>query len=155
MNEIEYLTIPEHQCARIKPLWTALRTHIKTKNSRFSKHMQIQSFEERMDEIRNRSEMGDIRIEIARDSARGTDIGYCIASISGDNSGELDSLFITDSYQKRGIGIELGIHAINWMNCHGVEKKRIWVTYGNEEVLGFYEHLGFFPRYYILEECWR
>ncbi|MBN1166952.1 MAG: GNAT family N-acetyltransferase [Methanospirillaceae archaeon] len=87
-------------------------------------------------------------MEIARGTVRGTDIGYCIASISADNTGELDSLFVIDSYRQKGIGSELGSHALYRLNYRGVEKKRALVTYENEEVLNFYEGLGFLSQYF-------
>lgn len=58
MDEIEYRIVPEHQCARIKPLWIALRTHIRMKNPGFFDHIQKLSFKERMDEIKKQIRRG-------------------------------------------------------------------------------------------------
>jgi hypothetical protein len=43
-------------------------------------------------------------------------------------------------------------NALQWMEKHKVETKKIVVFAGNENVLDFYELYGFYPRYLVLQQ---
>ncbi|WP_369699122.1 GNAT family N-acetyltransferase [Paenibacillus silviterrae] len=45
-----------------------------------------------------------MQILIAVDDQSGTYIGYSISTISKENEGELDSLFLLEQYRSQGIG---------------------------------------------------
>jgi ribosomal protein S18 acetylase RimI-like enzyme len=73
------------------------------------------------------------------------DAGYCIGSITSDNRGNVDSLFVLKRYRKSRIGDKLLKEIIGWLENNKVDEIYIGVASGNEEVFGFYENYGFFP----------
>ena len=66
--------------------------------------------------------------------------------------GELDSIFIEESYRLQGIGMTLISRAIAWLDAYGAIRKRVSVANGNGEALEFYRKFGFYPRMTVLEQ---
>ena len=93
-----------------------------------------------------------MRIDIARDNETGENVGYCITTVSKDNLGEIDSIYIERGYRRRGIGDSLMKKALAWMDGLSIAKRVIAVASGNEEVIDFYRRFNFFPRTIILEQ---
>ncbi|MDP3386303.1 MAG: GNAT family N-acetyltransferase [Eubacteriales bacterium] len=77
-------------------------------------------------------------------------IGYCISSFA-KGIGEIDSLFVEESYRNRGYGKELLDSAIHWLNLKTCDKIILSVADGHESVLPFYEKMGFYPESTLLQ----
>ncbi len=71
--------------------------------------------------------------------------GYCISTITND-SGEIESLYLSEIVRGKGFGEKLCINALEWMKQRKCKKIEVSVSYGHDCVLGFYEKLGFYPR---------
>jgi diamine N-acetyltransferase len=79
-------------------------------------------------------------------------VGYCVSSLSEDKTGEIESIFLENGYRSQGIGTDLMLRALAWMDKDGATRKRVSVGNGNEEAWKFYEKFGFYPRMTVLEQ---
>ena len=151
MNII-YKKLNPNQIDIIKPLWDKLRDYHQNLSTNFPERYGAMKFEDRKEEILKKSQNGTLKIDIAKDKNTGCYIGYCISSISDENIGEVDSIYLDKKYRSSGIGSNLMERALNWMDKNEVKTKKIVVAMGNEDLLSFYEHYNFFPRHLILEQ---
>jgi diamine N-acetyltransferase len=103
-------------------------------------------------ELRDKYQNGLIRVDLAREKAADTLVGYCITTISRDNQGEIQSIYVEPEYRKYGIGDALMKLCLQWLDEHAVIKKVLGVGAGNEEVFEFYRKYNFYPRTIILEQ---
>jgi GNAT superfamily N-acetyltransferase len=151
MKEVEliYHLIPLHEIKRIEPLWKELNRLHGEESVYFGDYFLSFTFDERCQKFLAGKCTG-LRIEIAE--AEAEDVGYCIASISGENTGEIDSIYIKEAWRKKGIGTRLVSHALAWMDDCGAAKKRVMVAFGHENVFPFYKQFGFYPRLAVLEQ---
>ncbi len=102
-----------------------------------------------MGSIRKRVGDGNIVVWLLIDGDR--DRGYCIASLTRDGKGWIDSIFVTEECRGLGFGGRLLQSAITWLDDNGARCKRLTVTPGNDEIIGFYERFGFRPRKIVME----
>ena len=79
-------------------------------------------------------------------------MAYCITTISPDNEGEIDSIYVEERYRGHGFGDELIKRSLEWMDKKGVKKKTVRVAVGNQDAMSFYERYGFLPRSITLEQ---
>lgn len=81
-------------------------------------------------------------------------VGYLIVSVHKCDMtiGEVESLYVLDDYRNEDIGSEMMNEAMNWLNYKGVAIQRISVGVENEQVVEFYQKLGFTPKSIILEK---
>jgi diamine N-acetyltransferase len=134
--------IDELQC-----LWEGLRNYHNTLSGRT---VSI-TFQDRAEQLREKSIKGKLYILVALDEEQHKKIGYCISSITNTNEGEIDSLFILDEYRNHGIGDSFLTRTIEWFEKNNSKNIKIAVQYENEAVLGFYRKYDFFPRSIILK----
>ncbi len=76
--------------------------------------------------------------------------GYCISAITNE-TGEIESLYLTEDVRGKGLGETLCSCAVEWMKKRNCKKIQVSVSYGHEEVFGFYQKLGFYPRMTMLQ----
>jgi ribosomal protein S18 acetylase RimI-like enzyme len=84
-------------------------------------------------------------------------VGYCVVSSNGSQA-EVDSLFVEPDSRKRSTGESLMGAAMDGLKSHGPQSIKVLVGQGNEEVLFFYEKLGFRKRATVMEvfeSSWR
>ncbi|MDP3396693.1 MAG: GNAT family N-acetyltransferase [Methanoregula sp.] len=93
---------------------------------------------------------GTVRLDLARDPVTDRFVGYCVSSISPDNTGEIESIFVEPDYRLHHIGSNLISRALDSMDACGVRRKRVSVGDGNEEAWVFYRKFGFYARMTIL-----
>ena len=148
MKGICYIEVGAQELDRIKPLWERLTEHIKLRSTYFSKWFRTRTFEQRKEELLRKATEGKLRVDLAMDG--GQEIGYCVSSISY-GIGEIDSIFVEDSYRSSGIGSELVKRALSWMDKDQIERVKLAARIGNEEVLPFYRSHGFLPKHILLE----
>jgi diamine N-acetyltransferase len=152
MPAIGYCTTGIDEIDRIRPLWEALNEHHFRINTRFRPHYEQMTFNERKTYFSLLCGTGLFRLDLATDPATGTDIGYCAGSVSGNKTGEIESLFIAPAYRSSGIGTALVTRILAWMDTCGVVQKRVSVSAGNEDVWQFYRKFDFYPRMTVLEQ---
>lgn len=148
---IEYTAGGEELFPFLSPLWEKLRDHHADRSVYFAAYFRNRFFEDRICDLTNDGKIL-LKVDLARDQTDDKIVGYCISAVNKDQIGEIESLFIEEAYRGLGIGNELMERAIRWLDdCH-VKSKKIAVAVGNEEVFGFYQQFGFYPRLVILEE---
>ncbi|KXX69568.1 hypothetical protein AVL50_15985 [Flammeovirga sp. SJP92] len=81
-------------------------------------------------------------------------VGYLIVSVHKCDTtvGEIESLYVLEEYREDDIGSEMMKEAMNWLNYKGVAIQKIAVGVENEQVIAFYNKLGFAPKSVILEK---
>lgn len=149
---INYIELNKEEIDIIKPLWDQLRDYHSELSTYFPEKYNATKFEDRKEEILKKSENGILKIDLVEDKNKGSYVGYCISSISEENVGEVDSIYLDENYRSSSIGSALMERALNWMDKKGVKTKKIVVAVGNEDLLSFYKLYNFFPRHLILEQ---
>jgi diamine N-acetyltransferase len=150
MVSIDYLDLPLGEIDQIKPLWEKLRSHHHERAIAFKKDFEKKTFTERKKGLISGGKT--LKIFIAQEKDPSRIVGYCIASISKESLGEVDSLYIDERFRRFGIGKEFMSRSLEWFNQNGIQDIKISVALGNEEALPFYEKFGFVPRTYILKK---
>jgi ribosomal protein S18 acetylase RimI-like enzyme len=116
----------------------------------FSDYYAGMNFEKRKKNLFGRSIDMKYKIDLVTDTDTNEHAGYCISSVNKDGEGEVDSLFIKQSYRNCGIGDSLMKRALEWLDSYNAGPIRIQVAAGNEEVFKFYEKYNFYPKYTML-----
>ncbi|MBN2796391.1 MAG: GNAT family N-acetyltransferase [Clostridia bacterium] len=141
---IHYIKAGFEGMMMIKPLWNKLRDYHKHVSQFFTEDFHMDNFQKRAELISNKEH---IQILVAYDDE--TPVGYLIASVH-DQQGEIDSLFIEESYRGQEIGEYMMLETIAWMKSFRPTAIVVSVAYGNQ-VMPFYEKFGFLPRSVILK----
>lgn len=134
----------------IQPLWEKLNQHIMEKSC-FRDHYANFTFSQRTEFLLKKSSKGDMHVVLVKDKKYGNLVAYCVTTISPDNQGEIDSIYVEEKYRGRGVGEELMKRSLGWLDKNSVQKKTINVSFDNQEVVSFYERFGFRPRSITLE----
>ena len=149
---ITYIELDSNQIDSIKHLWEKLRDQHRELSPYFPERYVELTFQERKEDLLEKSEKGVLKIDAAYDESTERFIGYCISSISDEKIGEVDSIYLDKKYRSSGIGDALMKRSLDWMDQIGVETKRIMIAAGNENTLAFYSRYQFFPTHIILEQ---
>jgi len=136
----------------IQQLWEKLNDHHRKQKSDFKEHYENFTFPERAEALLKKSLDGDMHIGRAEEKKTGLLVAYCITTISPDNEGEIDSIYVEEEYRGHGFGDELIKRSLEWMDKKGVKKKTVRVAVGNQDAVSFYERYGFRPRSITLEQ---
>ncbi len=135
----------------IARLWEKLRAHHRERSGPFNPHYDAITWEKRKQQLLEKNAGGGLHIDIARDGA--AVVGYCVSTVDAAKRGELESLFIEETYRRHGIGTVLMEKALAWLDKAGAMRRQIGVAAGNEEAVPFYRRFGFEPRTIILEQA--
>jgi len=154
MGEIEYSFTDEQGLEEIESLWFELNEHHRIYSQFFSASYPQNTFSQRKKKLLEKSADGALRIDLARDKDTGELVGYSVGTISKDNKGELDSIFVEEYYRRSGIGDYLVKQAMSWMRGKSVNRIVVEIIVGNEDALRFYGRYGFYPRSSILERTY-
>lgn len=137
----------------IRPLWENLNEHHRALAGEFSNYYSKISFDDRKVFFKRKAASGTFRLDLALDEGTGDQcIGYCITSLSEELEGEIESIFVEQSYRLAGIGTMLVTRALTWLDRNGSRRNRVSVGVGNEGAWEFYRKFGFYPRMTILEQ---
>ncbi len=147
-NEFTFTQMGVEGLDLVEPLWLKLNEHHKERSQHFRDHFEHMTWEARKKDLLEKTKNGLIHVDIAREQE--VMIGYCISSIYGEKTGEIESIFVKKERRHFDIGEIFMQNAVQWMNSHKANRKMIGVAAGNEEVFGFYARFGFFPRTHIL-----
>ena len=104
MSKIEYIESNEKDLDIIAPLWEKLNEHHRINSKFFSERFSQLTFYTRKKAFLEKARSGAIRIDLARDLDRNEHIGYYLSSITKENEGEIDSIYIEENYRRLGIG---------------------------------------------------
>jgi len=148
---LRFLEGGEELLDKVGPLWNRLNSHHKNMSAHFSEQLHQVTFTQRKEHWLQKIQSGQLRIDLIQTEDSNEFIGYCV-TICNQTYGEIESIFVDDTYRKMGIGHCLMSRALVWLDQHSVKTKRISVAVGNEQVLQFYEKFGFLPRAIILEQ---
>jgi ribosomal protein S18 acetylase RimI-like enzyme len=151
-GEIEYTETGKGGLDLITPLWYRLNGHHGNLSQHFSDQYPRNTFARRKQELLEKSGGGDMHVGLARDTAAGELVGYCVSTVSATGDGEIDSIYIEEEYRRCGIGHSLMRMALDWMGKHAVKKLVVQVIVGNEEAQAFYQRYGFYPRYTVFQQ---
>ena len=138
MSRIEYVKGNHCLLDEIAPLWDQLNRYHARVSTYFADAYASNTFEERKKQLIDKARNGRLCVVLARDSETSEYIGYCVASITLDGIGEVDSLFVDNSYRGRDIGGKLTEMVLEWLKENQVSSQLILVAYGNERVMEFY-----------------
>ncbi len=150
-SELSYKEIDPERIDEIQPLWEKLRAHHGELSWQFAHEMPNVVFEIRKKELLAKAQGGMLRVDVVTRPPENVYLAYCISSISGDGQGEIDSMFVEESFRSRGIGAELTGRALAWMKNAGVKSRTVMVAGGNERAVAFYARFGFRARTIVLK----
>jgi ribosomal protein S18 acetylase RimI-like enzyme len=151
MQNIEYTSGGEEVLDKARELWEKLNQLHATSSPNFEGHYTGQTWIKRRGEIYSRSRKAGIRVELAYAGSDRRLVGFCIAYVTKENEGELDSIYVEEEFRNTGMGDRFMIAALNWFRYQGASRVKIAVETGNEEVIHFYQRHGFSPRAIVLE----
>jgi ribosomal protein S18 acetylase RimI-like enzyme len=151
MEDIRFSVLPLEEIDLIRPLWEKLNEMHRRLSPFFSGEYEAFTFAQRKEKLLGggRSEW---RAEVARAAPGGEAVAYCLASLTRDLEGEVDSIYVEPDYRRFRVADALMRHALRWLDERGAASKRIVVAAGNEPALPFYEFYHFYPRYVVLLE---
>lgn len=135
-------TIHPNEIIHIQNLWEKLNKIHLNDSKNFKDHFENFTFKDRCQDLISK-DISTIRIDVLYDTTK--PVGYCISTIT-KKCGEIESLFVEESYRKLGYGKELVNNSINWLESNDCEKIEVSVAAGHESVLGFYEKFDFYPK---------
>ncbi|MDQ2088013.1 GNAT family N-acetyltransferase [Herbivorax sp. ANBcel31] len=149
MLNISYLEGDSRLLEEVRALWVKKRKYHEDVSTYFSDKFRNMTFDGRKDEMFEKLE---IRVVIAKDVKKDKYVGYCISTIDNKKLGEVESIFVEEEYRRNKIAENLMELSLNWMDEKGVEKKRLNVAVGNEEVMNLYKRFNFQPFLVVLEQ---
>lgn len=150
MGTVEFIVTDERGLAEIEPLWTRLNEHHELNTRYFKGFYRCYSFGDRIRALEKKAREGELRLEIARETEACRAVAYCVASLSAERVGEIDSVFVDEEHRLQGIGSGLVKRCIAWMEEGGAKRKTVIVADGNDEAWRFYQRFGFYPRALVL-----
>ena len=148
----EYRSTDIMEIELIRPLWDQLNDHHHTNARAFREVYTQWTFNNRKDYFRKVAAAGPLIIDLAFDPGSGRYVGYCASSISPDQEGEIESVYVEEAYRSQGIGTALMKRALAWLDANGTARIRVSVADGNEAAFPFYQKFGFYPRMTVLEQ---
>jgi diamine N-acetyltransferase len=137
---------------QIRLLWEELNYHHCECSPNFKDYYNHMTFEKRKSDLLKKSLSCEMRVDLAVDEASGFTVGYCVSSLNGEKTGEIESIFVNVAYRGLGIGNSLIKSALLWMDEEGAAVKIVEVGDGNEQAFGFYARYGFLPRKTVLKQ---
>lgn len=153
MPNIAYRDTGIHEIDIIRPLWEQLNEHHRRRSRAFRDHYVHMTFEDRKAHFRRVTATGIIRVDLAfEDGGDEHCVGYCGTSLSQGSEGEIESIFVDESYPSRGIGTTLVNRALTWLDQQGSVRNRVSVGEGNEKAREFYRRFNFHCRMTVLEQ---
>lgn len=153
MKSVKFIETNHLNLDLIQPLWEKLNEHHRMQESDFKRHYENFTFQERKDVLLKKASRGAMLVCLAEDEESGIRVGYSVTTISPENEGEIDSIYVEDKYRRLGIGDELMKRSMRWMDKNEVKNKKVVVAAGNQEASSFYKRYGFQTRSITLEQA--
>lgn len=150
-KSIEYIIGSKELLNFVDPLWEKLNSHHLEKSINFKEKFKKFNFKMRK-EVIDKKEESTFFIILAKDNDLDKYIGYCMASVSQNNTGEIESIYVEPEYRGLQIGDTFMRKSLEWIKNNGGNKINIGVAAGNENAFNFYAKFGFYPKVTILEQ---
>jgi ribosomal protein S18 acetylase RimI-like enzyme len=132
---------------RIAPLWHELRGHHASLDPTWRDGLLAANFDDRKAGLIAKSAGGALLVLLA---VAGHDtnhiVAYCVSTITNSGDGEVDSLFVTESHRRRGIGEALMSRSMSWLHERAPRSIAVEVMACNHDALRLYERWGFHAR---------
>ncbi len=150
MKNLSYKRGTSKDLDLIRPLWEKLNQHHWELSENFKESFQKMTWEFRRSNLERKS--AEILLDYVTNENNSI-IAYCVSTIEklDVKVGEIDSLYVDQTYRNYGIGKALIEKAVKWLVSKDTEKQILTVGTGNENVLSFYEQFDFYPRSIKLE----
>jgi len=153
MSSILFRATDIREIDLIRPLWENLNEHHRSRASVFKDYYSKISFEDRKEFFTRRAASGTLRLDLALDASTSDRcVGYCVTSLSEELDGEIESIFVVQSFRSAGVSTILVTRALAWLERNGSTRNRVSVGVGNEGAWEFYRKFGFYPRMTVLEQ---
>ncbi|WPC44418.1 GNAT family N-acetyltransferase [Clostridium sp. JS66] len=149
MDNFEYIQGGSELLDLIHPLWKKLNKHHENKSIYFKYKFKNFTFKTRKNKFISSD---NIKIKVDLVKYKNSYIAYCISTINKELTGEIDSLYVDETYRNLEIGDKLMTRSLSWLNNNKVKRKIIGISAGNESVFKFYKKYGFFKRTITLEQ---
>lgn len=143
---IEHTEITSGQLDVIRFLWEELRDHHAALDWAFAHEMNGMEFAERKRGWLQLETDGLLRIETASACEDQRLVGYCVSKIDNTAVGEIDSMYVTPAFRRRGIAGQFIRRSLAWFTESGIWRQRVVVAAENPEATALYEKFGFLPR---------
>lgn len=135
----------EKDLRSIESLWQALNRHNQVHSRHFESDFRRQTFD---DYISKCGDVDDYRLEVVYKEKK--PLGFILGSIH-NNIGEIDSFYLYDDLRGLGLGEYLMKRMILWLKANEVKEIQLDVAAGNEEVIMFYQKMGFYTAKYTMK----
>jgi diamine N-acetyltransferase len=152
MAKIRYVHGDDKMLNDVRGMWEALNLYHCERSAHFKKHYLEMTFQKRKYQLKKKTVLGAMSVDIAVDESTGQSIGYIISSVNSEKTGEIESVYVEESYRRMGIGSELMKTALAWMDEKCAITKQVEVSVGNESAWAFYGQFGFLPRKTLLKQ---
>jgi len=143
-----YRTVGADCIDAIRPLWEKLRAY----HAPLLDEKPPFPFEPRKQGILRKAAPGKLRIELVSIAPETVAMAYCVSTVAADGCGEVDSIFVEETYRGFGVGSELLRRALTWLESAGATSKIVSVAHANERALALYKRFGFHPRTILLQQ---
>lgn len=141
---ISYIKGNEELLDSIKELWENLNLVHCEKSTYFKEQFKNSKFAQRKNGLLSKAHNGSLYVVLAQNENHES-IGYSVSSF-GDQTAEIESIYIEPSYRKHGIGGQLMQMTLKWIKEKHPKRILVSVAVGNEEAIGFYQKFGLYPR---------
>jgi ribosomal protein S18 acetylase RimI-like enzyme len=128
---------------RIAPLWQELRSHHASISPTWRHSLLASDFQARKADLLQKSATG---LLVLLATTGDEVVAYCVSSITHDNTGEIDSLYVRQTHRRRGIAHRLMTDSMAWLQRNNAKSIVVEVLSGNDEAVHLYEKFGFHPR---------
>ncbi|MHB1392982.1 MAG: GNAT family N-acetyltransferase [Clostridia bacterium] len=145
---IELFDVSFDEVEVIKDLWEKNRLYHEKGSEHFKELYRSISFDQR---IKAFCALNEDTLKITVAKSNDEYIGYCISTIT-DGRGEIESLHIDETYRGNGIGKQLVMRHLDWLNGKKCEVIGVTVSQENESTIGFYKKLGFYPNTLYMQQ---
>lgn len=139
------LQVERREIDRIESLWHELKQHHQGRTTDYTQHYLDTTFRKRKSELLGKDQLAIFIAELDKNA-----VGFCVVSVN-QKQGEVDSLFVQSNQRKCRAGSSLMAEAMRWLHEQHPQCISLSVGQGNEEVLPFYEKLGFKTRATVME----
>jgi len=128
---------------KVEDLWYELKVHHEKIHPEFP-DTSTSTFEKRKEGLKEKGK--EILVDWIRSISDKTDIGYCISILDKNDIGEIESLYVRETFRGKGAGTELMKRALSWLEQKKAKAIRLSVLSGNKEAIDFYTSFGFKSR---------
>ncbi|MFP4448050.1 MAG: GNAT family N-acetyltransferase [Bacteroidales bacterium] len=152
MEKFKFIRGGSEHLDLIKSLWIKLNQYHYDIADRFSQRFRNAEWQDCKQEMLDQSK--EIVVDYIIENSNQKIVGFCITRIYNQNNsiGEIDSLFVEETYRNANLGKKLLKRAIDWLDQNNIKKKRILVVAGNEALIEYYAQFKFQPLHIVLEK---